>query len=212
MLGRLESLFPPALFVCATAMLGWGTWSHGTRGDLLGVAVLVAYFAWILLEIRITFQGSTQETSSADRGSLQLYGISRMLVLGTLVFLPSAWDDWSALRVLAAVAFVAGVVLRLGSIQQLGRFYSHRVRTVAEHQIVQSGPYRFVRHPSYAGMVLAHLGVVVVFLNPVSPILFAALMIPAIIWRILVEESTLMRLDAYPAYAHGRPRLVPAVW
>ncbi|MCX2729346.1 hypothetical protein OOZ19_03765 [Saccharopolyspora sp. NFXS83] len=69
----------------------------------------------------------------------------------------------------------------------------------------------FVRRPSYAGMVLADFGVVVVFFNPVSPILFAALMVPAIIWRILVEESTLLRLDEYPAYAHGRPRLVPAV-
>ncbi|MFR9728391.1 methyltransferase family protein [Saccharopolyspora sp. MS10] len=212
MRGKLESLFPPALFVLATAMLLRGTWARGSDGDLLGALVLLAYLGWLVLEIRITFQGATEETSSGDRGSLQLYGMSRMVVLGTLVTLTPVWDGWSPLRVLAAAAFLAGVVLRLGSIHQLGRFYSHRVRTVAEHRIVRTGPYRVLRHPSYAGMVLAHLGVVLVLLNPVSPVLFAALMVPAIIWRILVEEETLMRLDAYPAYAAGRPRLIPAVW
>ena len=212
MRGKLESLFPPALFVLATALLLWGTWARGSDGDLLGVLVLLAYLGWLVLEIRITFQGAKEETSSGDRGSLQLYGISRMLVLGTLVSLTPVWDGWAPLRVLAAVAFVAGVALRLGSIHQLGRFYSHRVRTVAEHEIVRTGPYRVVRHPSYAGMVLAHLGVVLVFPNPVSPALFALLMVPAIIWRIRVEEDTLMRLEAYPGYALGRSRLIPAVW
>ena len=49
--------------------------------------------------------------------------------------------------------FAAGVAFRLWAVFTLGRFYSHSVRLRRDHRIVESGPYRFVRHPAYAGMI-----------------------------------------------------------
>ncbi|MEU6132148.1 isoprenylcysteine carboxylmethyltransferase family protein [Saccharopolyspora sp. NPDC047091] len=211
---KLESLFPPAIFLCGMLVLAWGIGSRLLDGatGYGEAAVLLAYLAWTLVESRVTFQGSVQETSSADRGSLQLYGLSRLAVLAAVALPPNTWDGWGLLRTGAVAVFFGGVVLRLTAVHRLGRFYSHRVRTVDGHAIVSTGPYRLVRHPAYTGMVFAHLGLVAAFLNPYGALAFAALMVPAVVRRILVEEDTLMRLPDYPDYARDRRRLIPAVW
>ena len=46
-----------------------------------------------------------------------------------------------------------GVALRVGAIRTLGRMYSHRARLAGEHQLVTTGPYRWVRHPAYAAIL-----------------------------------------------------------
>jgi protein-S-isoprenylcysteine O-methyltransferase Ste14 len=61
-------------------------------------------------------------------------------------------------------------------------------------------------------MLLAHAGLVAIFLNPFSAAALVGLLAPAIVHRIVVEEQTLMELDGYPAYARSRKRLIPAVW
>ncbi|WP_405996998.1 methyltransferase family protein [Streptomyces sp. NBC_00829] len=205
---RLESRFPPLLFLAGTTAIGYGLWRYQGAQR----AVVALYLVWMLLELRITFRGSPGETGGEDRRSMPLYGTARGLVVATALFLPPVWPGWSIVRSAALAVFVAGVVLRLTAVRQLGRFYSHKVRTLADHRIVQSGPYRMIRHPAYCGMVIAHIGFTVVFLNPISAAATAGLLIPAVVHRIRVEERTLMSLRGYPAYAHCRKRLIPAVW
>ena len=86
------------------------------------------------------------------------------------------------------------------------------VREVEAHEIVDSGPYRHIRHPAYAGMILANLGVVIFFFNLVTLILFLLVLIPAIILRIIIEEKTLFRIGGYEKFAQNRQRLIPSIW
>ncbi|MCS0634744.1 isoprenylcysteine carboxylmethyltransferase family protein [Streptomyces sp. LP05-1] len=206
---RPESWFPPLLFTAGLAALAYGLWHH------TGIAriVVALYLLWVLAELRITFRGDPGETGGADRGSMPLYGMARGLVVATALFVPDGWPGRPpAVTALLVAVFAGGVALRLTAIWQLGRFYSHKVRTLSDHRIVRTGPYRFVRHPAYSGMILAHLGFTGLFLNPASAAVTLFLLVPAVMHRIRVEERTLMRLDGYPAYAHGRKRLIPAVW
>ncbi|TAL33144.1 MAG: isoprenylcysteine carboxylmethyltransferase family protein [Spirochaetes bacterium] len=104
-----------------------------------------------------------------------------------------------------AYAFAAGLGLRVGAIFTLGRFYSHSVRTVEGHRIVDGGPYRVVRHPAYAG-------VVAFFFSVPALAVYLAWLVPAIVLRILVEERTLMGLDGYREFASSRKRIIPGIW
>jgi protein-S-isoprenylcysteine O-methyltransferase Ste14 len=173
--------------------------------------VIALYLGWTLLELRVTLRKKSTETGGDDGGSMPLYGLARAAVVAAAVFGPD-YTDWTPWQTASVGVFVVGIWLRLDAIYQLGRFYSHQVRTLSDHAIVQSGPYRFIRHPAYAGMIVAHAGFVAIFPNPFSVAALLGLLIPAIVNRILVEERTLMTLRAYPGYARHRKRLIPAVW
>jgi len=108
--------------------------------------------------------------------------------------------------------FFGGIGLRAYAIYSLGRLYSHRVRTPSENTIISSGPYRFLRHPAYAGMLLAHVGVLVLFFNWFLLVAFCCVFVPVLVRRIRVEESHLLAIPAYRTFAAGRARLAPGIW
>jgi protein-S-isoprenylcysteine O-methyltransferase Ste14 len=204
----LESRFPAGLFVVGLIVLGYATIDQtGFRQW-----VVILYLLWVLAELRITFRLNPGETGGADRGSLQFYGLSRAGVVVTALLVPVGWSPPVRPWLIAAVAvMLAGVAVRLTAIVQLGRFYSHKVRTLPGHQIVQTGLYGLVRHPAYLGMIVAHVGFVACFANPAS-IAALILLVVAIVRRVLVEEQTLMHVPGYSRYAADHARLLPAVW
>ena len=67
-----------------------------------------------------------------------------------------------------AGVFLTGVTLRAWAIHELGIQYSHRVVRISEGGLISSGPYRVLRHPAYAGMLLANIGFVGYFASPAS--------------------------------------------
>lgn len=142
----------------------------------------------------------------------QLYGTGQALTLLTALWMPSYWRTPQAAHYVGIGLFLSGMFYRLWAIGTLGRLYSHRVRTVARHKIVDSGPYRLTRHPAYAGMIVANAGICLYFLNWVTLSVFALVLIPAIILRIVVEEKTLFQIEGYAHYAMGRKRLIPLIW
>lgn len=176
-------------------------------------ALLIAlYLGWVLLEARVTLRTSRGESSEADRGTEVFYGTARFATGLAAVWGPLPWESWSPLLLLPLLPLAAGIALRLAAIRALGRFYSHRVRTVDGHRVAQGGPYRLLRHPAYSGMLLAHAGFVAFFLNPLSVAAFLVLLVPALVRRILVEERALAEVPGYTEFARGRRRLIPAVW
>lgn len=174
--------------------------------------LIVLYLAWVLLEARITLRTSRGEVSDSDRGTELLYGSARLVTGLAAVCGPLEWRSWSPWLLLPLVPFCAGIALRLSAIRTLGRFYSHRVRTVDGHSVARTGPYRLLRHPAYSGMLLAHIGFVAFFLNVFSVVALAGLLVPALVRRILVEEEALASVPGYTEFARGRSRLIPAVW
>jgi protein-S-isoprenylcysteine O-methyltransferase Ste14 len=206
-IGSLESRFPPALFGAGLIVLVCGLAVQSGPRRL----VVAGYLLWTLLELRVTFRRHPGPTGGDDRGSTAPYGLARAAVAAAAILVPagSGWFWW---QTAGAAAFLLGIGLRLAAIGHLGRLYSHRVRTLADHVVVRTGPYRVIRHPAYAGMILAHAGLVAVFPNPLSVAALPLLLVPAVVHRILVEERTLMEISGYPDYARGRKRLIPAVW
>ncbi|MEW2138066.1 isoprenylcysteine carboxylmethyltransferase family protein [Streptomyces sp. NPDC005409] len=204
---------PRLLFLCAVAAVTTGMVVHlrdaGNTLDLVAGILAACYLAWLAVEIPVTFRKSTAPPS--ESASLLLYATARIATAAAAVLGPLPWDGWSWALLAPALLFVGGVVLRQVAIHTLGRFYSHHVMRQQDHQIVTYGLYRFIRHPAYAGMLLAHVGFVAFFLNPVSVVLLV-LLAAAITFRIRTEERMLMNIPGYSAYAAGHARLVPGVW
>ncbi|MEU4221430.1 isoprenylcysteine carboxylmethyltransferase family protein [Actinoplanes sp. NPDC026623] len=176
---------------------------------LVAALLCVGYLLWILAESRITVRNPSE--ASAENGTLLPYALSRAGVGVSAALWPLRWEVLAAWMAVPIALFAGAVALRLVAIRTLGRFYSHHVVRYSDHTIVSTGPYRFVRHPAYTGMLLANAGFVAYFVNPLSVLLLVVLC-AVVIWRIGVEERVLLGVPGYRDYSSGRARLLPGVW
>jgi protein-S-isoprenylcysteine O-methyltransferase Ste14 len=112
------------------------------------------------------------------------------------------------------IVAVSGMALRIWAILTLDRFFTFVVRIAEDHIVVQHGPYRVLRHPGYAGALLALAGAGIAMRNWLSLLLIIAGPAVALGVRILVEDATLAaELGAdYQAYANRTARLIPRIW
>ena len=122
----------------------------------------------------------------------------------------SGW--WPVLA--GAVLVAVGYALRVWSVRTLGRFFKYRVVVQDEHEVVESGPYRRIRHPSYTGMVMCSGGLGLML---GSWLAFATAALPTLIGftlRLLSEEKVLVAElgEPYRAYMERTKRLIPGVW
>ena len=173
---------------------------------------MALYLLWVLSEFRIT-AGESKKDSGDDRWTCEAYALARLLTVATALSVDSVWSTPGAWLLLGGAMFAGGIILRAFAIRTLGRSYSHRVRKPEAETIISDGPYRFLRHPAYSGMLLAHVGFVLLFFSWPLMLVFTAIFLPVLVRRILLEEQYLVQiLPAYEAFANGRARLVPGIW
>ena len=118
------------------------------------------------------------------------------------------------LFILGLVLMAAGVFVRQWAILALGRFFTVDVRVHSDQTVVERGPYRWVRHPSYSGLLIFFVGVGLALSNWLSLIVLAVVPALGLLLRIRSEERALLAaLGAdYRRYAATRRRLFPGLW
>jgi protein-S-isoprenylcysteine O-methyltransferase len=116
---------------------------------------------------------------------------------------------WIAMAIL-----VAGIAVRWWAIVVLGRFFTSNLVVQSGHRIVQNGPYRLVRHPSYSGILICFLGLGLAMYNWLSLLCLLVLVSAAIIYRTRVEEAMLEEEfgNEYTEYRRRTSRLVPGLF
>ena len=112
-----------------------------------------------------------------------------------------------------AVLFI-GMAIRGHAIYTLGRFFSVHVEMHADHKLIQSGLYQYVRHPSYTGLLVSFIGLGIALGNWLSLALLVIPIAVALAYRIEVEEKALTEEfgDAYTAYCVQAKRLIPWIY
>ena len=133
-----------------------------TNFDIIFASV---YLAWILIESTISKDEMNKGNKTSDYGTCELYAVGQGAVFLSALWFTSAWNSSNLFHLLGFILFLAGIAYRLWAIKTLGKYYSHIVREIAGHQIIDTGPYRRIRHPAYAGMILANLGIIIFFFN-----------------------------------------------
>jgi protein-S-isoprenylcysteine O-methyltransferase Ste14 len=183
----------------------------------LTIAAWLALEAGLLIRDRVRGKGGM----ARDQGTLWLNIIiitAAVVAAGILTGVltnAAAWQFGSTgLSVAGPIVMWTGLAVRIWAIVVLGKSFRTTVEVDSGQKVVDSGPYRWVRHPSYTGILLLMAGLGLVYGN--WPALAILLVLPAgvLIHRIFVEEAVLTEVigRAYTDYAARTKRLVPGLW
>jgi protein-S-isoprenylcysteine O-methyltransferase Ste14 len=153
-----------------------------------------------------------------DAGSLRLIWL--VISLSTAgAWLIAANTKFASFRLTATgwhaaeLLFLAGLGLRWWSIGVLGKRFTVEVTILPDHELVTNGPYRFVRHPSYTGMMVAFAALALTFQNWLSCLIMLLPIALVLNFRVKVEEAALVEFfgERYLAYRARVPRLFPFI-
>lgn len=182
------------------------------------VVFWVLLYVWIGTEVWLGSRRSRPPAGATDHDAGSKWWVIGT-VWGTVVIglQVAYWVPGTAIRtgrtavfVLGLVLMIAGMALRWYAIRVLGVSFTCEVSTRPGQVVVESGPYRRVRHPSYTGGLLTLLGVLVCCVNWAS---LAALVvgIAGYAYRIRIEEQALAKDlgPAYQDYMRRTKRLIP---
>jgi protein-S-isoprenylcysteine O-methyltransferase Ste14 len=120
------------------------------------------------------------------------------------------WPAGEALRILACVVTFPGLAVSIWSRAALGANWSANVTYRQGHELIQRGPYRFVRHPMYSGFLLLLAGTEVA-VGTVSGLAALLVFLLGTWWKLTQEEALLSKHfpDAYPRYKSHTKALIP---
>jgi protein-S-isoprenylcysteine O-methyltransferase len=182
--------------------------------QLLAVFGLV----WSAAELFLTRRSGPGATSK-DRGSLVVLWLVEVVSIGLAIMAAFHLPNFGlpARKVVYAFGlcvFVVGLVLRVYSILHLGRFFTINVAIATDHRLIDSGPYRFVRHPSYTGVLMLYLALGLCLGNWLSLVVIIVPIFGAFCWRMAVEEAALIEAlgEPYCRYMKGTKRLIPMIY
>jgi protein-S-isoprenylcysteine O-methyltransferase Ste14 len=117
----------------------------------------------------------------------------------------------SGLELAGAAVMLAGVALRRAAVRRLGRFFVTEVAVAPDQPLVTDGPYRWVRHPSETGTLAAALGACLLLGSPQAAAVWAAVLVPLVVWRVRIEDRGLRRAFGrrHRRYARRTGALLP---
>ena len=177
----------------------------------------IIYVIWFIIVVYLTVSaiGVKQET----QGHL-LQSVGIMLAIIAAFLLPRL-PMFSFLNVasinplidsLGVILCAAGMVFLVWARQNLGRNWSQTVSIKKGHELVTSGPYRYVRHPMYAGGIIACIGSAIVVGG--AWILLLVILGLIFLWRVGAEDRLMARQfpNEYPLYKKRTKALIPFVW
>jgi protein-S-isoprenylcysteine O-methyltransferase Ste14 len=183
-------------------------------------ATLILFLALVVADrLLVTRYGgsSPDGNAPADRRTyrqiLILQGAALVIAISAARWIPALGlgaGVWAA----RVALMVLGRALRLWAVAALGREFRRVVTVRADQPVIDTGPYRWVRHPSYTGILVFYLGVGMALANVISITALAVLPAIGYVRRIYVAEAALTDTlgDRYRTYASTRRRLVPGVW
>lgn len=190
----------------------------------VSILAAVVQATWLVVEWRgghVTIEKPWQQQSSEtsgknwDRHSSTVWDVANAVELAGLVLAFVGVGRFVAHnRFIGLVGFallVFGISIRWTAIRTLGRLFTGAVTIKHDHVLVRRGLYRYVRHPSYSGALIAHLGLGLSFVSWVSLALSTIPFLVATIYRIRVEEHALRQTfgEAYVTYSEETWRLIP---
>jgi protein-S-isoprenylcysteine O-methyltransferase Ste14 len=179
------------------------------------IAWLALAIVWLIAALQ------TKQTVRAEPAASRLGHVCTLAMAFALVFYPKLRAAWLAWRVIpdseiaAIVALVltfAGVTFAAWARLYLGGNWSSAVTVKVDHTLIRSGPYAMVRHPIYAGLLLALAGTAI-GVGDLGAILGLVLAFATWMAKARIEESFLIAQfgDAYRQYSMRVKLLIPLV-
>ena len=182
----------------------------------------IAFWAWILFEFWVFFRerGAARDRSS-DRGSASLVIVLLIVGITAGLNLPQLAPQFNIRSLfpfffaLGIVLVFAGLLFRFWAIQTLGQFFRTQVMIQQEHRLITTGPYTYLRNPSYTAILVLLTGLGLAIGNWLSAVVLLATGILAYGLRIArVEERALAERfgQEFQDYRKKTWALIPFIW
>ena len=184
------------------------------------IAGYIIMLAFLILQelLRHTPEAKTFQRGAFEKGSMLLIGVT----LGVGLWLPLIVDTVGLALfpisiiegLVALTVMLFGLGLRVWAAVTLGGYYTRTLMTTKDHKVVTTGPYAWVRHPAYLGVILLWSGFGVLSGNLVVAFLFPVMFVIVYLYRISVEERMLVGElgDDYIRYQRRTHKLIPALY
>lgn len=172
---------------------------------------------WTAEFIRSSHQDKTL-SRDRDSGSSKLWDVAHLVgVIGVIVGFTDVGHVRHGEQLIRLSGFglmVSGISVRWLAIHALGKYFTGQVRIFEDHRLIRTGLYQHVRHPAYAGDLIAYLGFGLVFSNWISLVLIFCSILFAALYRMRIEEQVLREAfrQEYLDYAEKTKRLFPGIY
>src|SRR5687767_6677390 len=162
---------------------------------LVPILAVVIRAIWLCLEYPYLRRYRVKPHKDWDRHSAKFWDAANLIEpIGIIITFAGvgAMPASAALIQPAGLALlVIGVAIRWSSIHTLGKYFTGTIVIRDDHRLIRTGLYRFLRHPAYAGALLAHLGLGISFANWFSLGLSTVPFVVAACYRMRVEDRVL---------------------
>ncbi len=123
-------------------------------------------------------------------------------------------DNWMPFIIFGVLLVLIGIVVRINSIMTLKQHYTYTVTKTVNHELIETGLYKYIRHPGYLGFLIVFFGISTALANWLSIILMMVPVMVGIMNRIRIEEKFLIEQmgDKYLTYQKRTKRLIPNIY
>jgi len=187
------------------------------------IAAIVAINAvqdyYLISEIILNVRTTRGKDGAADKGTIRLVWVL-VAISFIIAWLPVILDfgrllvlgDW--LTWVGVVIMISGIIFRRYAISVLGKFFTATVQIQKDHELIKAGPYHYIRHPSYLGILILTLGLGIALANWISLLLCIVLPVIGVMQRIKVEEKELEQHfgNRYLDYRKNTWRVIPHIY
>ena len=188
--------------------------------DLKIIIIMVVSYLYGFFEVFMNLRqrSKSKVTTSSDKSSLcWLYGF--ITVGYALSFSIGATKigriyDWSTFFAIGIALFVIGLMIRIHSILTLKQYFTYSVAKVENHKLIETGLYKFIRHPGYLGQLIIFIGISTSISNWLSIPFMVIPVAIGYIYRIKVEERFMIEQmgEKYLNYQKRTKSLIPMIY
>jgi len=180
----------------------------------------IIYLIWFFSEIYLNrfVRSGKSDMKYKDKNTVNYLWVSIVvsIIIGVFVSVNFIRPIFPGvpLPLIGTITIIIGMIIRFIAIIQLGRFFTVDVTIRDKHKLIQSGFYKYLRHPSYTGSLLSFLGFGLSLNNWFS---FAIVFLPvlfAFIYRMKIEEKVMAEQfgKQYQDYINRTRRIIPFVY
>ena len=184
----------------------------------ISILAIVIRALWFVAEKTHAVRSKVQPTGDWDKSSLAIWMAADLTIpLGVILGFTEIGHiqtEANLLGVFGIALMLAGICVRWVAIYTLGRYFTRKVTILHDHRVVQSGLYKYLRHPSYSGFLLGNLGLGLALSNWLSLIIIFVPTLAAALYRMHVEENALEQAfgSEYIDYCRATKRLIPKLY
>jgi protein-S-isoprenylcysteine O-methyltransferase Ste14 len=157
-------------------------------------------------------------SKSGDKGSIWLLTISISIGYWFSFIIAATKTGriyhWNILFATGSLLAIIGLIIRVTSILTLKQQFTYTVTKIEDHELIETGLYKKIRHPGYLGQLIIFLGISTCLSNWISILLMIIPVLLGYLNRINVEEKFMVKNmgQKYIDYQARTKRLIPAIY